>query len=201
MTGTEIIAEAQLYFNDSTELSSVEELDLLNKKYQFVNNNRQWEFLRKESTGLTTSTSVPYVALPADFKEFSQNKDGVSVIFLGTNYREYKLVSFDSRRQYRDQDGYCYVDMLNSRLYFTKQPTTAEAIEFDYIHRPAAIAIGTSPIWPTDFHKIISHLMAADEFIVEQSEKALSYRDENLGLAEDLMSQMAVWDATLKLAL
>lgn len=49
MLASEIIAKFELYVDDSTELSTQEELDLLNKVYQKVADDRPWEILKKRS--------------------------------------------------------------------------------------------------------------------------------------------------------
>lgn len=200
MTGTQIIAKFNLQVDDSSELSDVEALDLANDIYGDICDDRQWEWLKKTYTG-TTSTSVSYVALPSDFRELSLNKDNRSVIFVGTSYREYEVIPFSSRRDYRDQDGFAYIDVANSRLYFTKQPTSAESIEYDYIRIPDDLLTSTSPVFRAGFHPIIAYGMAARFNLLEQTEKSISYRKENLDLYNETLSQMAVEDANIKLAM
>lgn len=190
--------------DDTSELSTTEESDLFDKKYMEVCSDRPWEWLRKPATG-TTSTTVPYVALPSDFAYMLMNNNytesseeaGYPVVFVGSNYRPYKVVSMGDRRQYRDVDGYCYVDIVNSRLYFTKQPTVAEAYEFDYSYIPTALASGDSPAFPARFHDLLYHMMCVDSFVMQQSDKAKSYAAENKQLAGDIMDQMVYWNAQL----
>ena len=138
MTTEDIINRFNRQVDDSSELSSDEELALLNQVYKEIQLLRSWEWLKKSATG-TTSTTLPYIALPSDFRAFSPNREyeyqygNGSVVFVGTNYQPFRVVSWSNRRNYRDLDGYCYLDIPNSRLYFTKQPTEAKAIEYDYL--------------------------------------------------------------------
>ena len=48
MTAQEIIAAFELKVDDSTELSTSEELALLNRVYQLVCDERPWEILKKK---------------------------------------------------------------------------------------------------------------------------------------------------------
>lgn len=204
MTKTQIIAKFNLFMDDTSELSSTEESDLFDKKYNQVCSDRPWEWLRKAATG-SLSTTLPYVSLPSDFAyvlannnytESSEEAEG-PVVFVGTTYRPYKVISMADRRQYRDQDGYCYIDIVNSRLYFTKQPTSAETYEFDYSFIPTALAAGESPAFPARFHDVIYHLMCVDSFVIQQSDKAKSYAAENKQMANDFMDDMAYWNSQL----
>jgi len=199
MTGQDIIDDFNLQVDDASELSSDEELSLLNKIYKEVANDRPWEWLKTTATG-TTSVSVPYVALPADFKEMSLNKDNVSIVFVGTEYREYRLIPFSSRRDHRDQDGFCYIDVPNQRLYFTLQPTAAESIEYDYIKRPADLTTGTSPLFNSTYHPILFYGMAARFPSIEQADKGESYSKENRAEYLRYLTDMQVEDANIKLA-
>ena len=74
MTGAEIIQKFELQVDDLTELSSADELDLLNKVYKKVLGEKPYECTKKSGSG-TLSTSVPYVTLPADFLFFVPNRD------------------------------------------------------------------------------------------------------------------------------
>jgi len=200
MTGTDIIARFNLQVDDSSELSSSEELDLVNEVYSDVSNDRPWEWLRATATG-TTSTSVSYIALPSDFREVKANKDGISVIFVGTDYQEYKVISFSDRRSYRNQNGFCYIDIPTQRLYFTLQPTTAKAIEYDYIKIPTVLTTSTSPLFREGFHKIIAYGMAARFNPIELSDKSTSYMRENTGRYLEILSDMRIEDANIKLSI
>lgn len=204
MTKAQIIAKFHLYMDDTTELSSQEESDLFDKVYNRVMSERPWEILRVPATG-TQSTSVAYIALPSDFAYLTQNHNNTGndsygefpVIFVGANYDPYKVVNYADRRQYRTHTNVAYIDIVNSRLVFTVQPTAANAVEYDYIKVPAALASGDSPLFPSRFHDIIYHGMCTDEFVIEQSDKAKSYRGENQALYNGILMDMAFWNSQL----
>ena len=201
MITSDIIARYNLQVDDASELSSDEELSLAQEVYDEIANDRPWEWLKATYTG-TTSTSVPYIALPSDFKQISPNKDNNSVVFVGSDYSEYKVIPFSSRRDYRDMSGFCYIDVANSRLYFTLQPTSAMAVEYDYIKRPAALTLATAPLVTTDqFGKLIAYGMAAKFSNIEQSEKDSSYQRENSVQYARLLSDLQIEDANIKLSI
>ena len=199
MLTSAIISRYNLQVDDSSQLSSTEELDLANEVYVDVCNDRPWEWLKTTATG-NTSITLPYIALPADFKEITANKDGVSVVFVGTDYSEYGVIGFSSRRDYRDQDGFCYLDIPNQRLYFTLQPTSVKAIEYDYIKIPATLTTTTSPLVTTDqFGKMIAYGMAAKFAPIEGSNKITSYAGENRGGYLMQLSNFQMADTNIKL--
>lgn len=197
---SDIIAKYNLQVDDQSELSSTEELDLAQDVYEEVCNDRDWEWLKATATG-TTSTTVAYIALPSDFKKMSMNKDNISVVFVGSDFQEYIVIPFSSRRDHRDQDGFCYLDMVNNRLYFTLQPTSAKAVEYDYIKVPTALTLSTSPVFRSGYHNVIAFGMAARFNNIEQTDKSISYQRENQALYRSMISDMAVEDANIKLAL
>jgi len=186
MIASDIITKFELFMDDTTDLSSTEELDLLNKIYFRVCMERPWEFLKKAFSG-TTSSSVSYVTLPSDFSFLTQNYNYTDasysasrpVVFVGTTYRPYEVVSWSDRRQYRDQDGYCYIDIANGLLYFTLQPTAAEAVEFDYASLPTALTLSDTPVIPSRFHDMLYHGMCVEDNVIQQSDRAKSYLPEN----------------------
>jgi hypothetical protein len=201
MITSDIILRYELQVDDASELSSAEELALANEVYTEICDDRPWEWSKTTATG-TTSTSVPYIALPADFKELSLNRDNRSVIFVGTDYAEYLVIPFSSRRDYRDMDGFAYIDIATSRLYFTKQPTTAKTIEYDYVKIPAALTAPTAPLVTTDqFGKLIAYGMAAKFNNIELSDKGSSYQRENQVQYYNILSDMRIIDSNIKLSM
>lgn len=208
MTVQETLTKFELYLDDGTELSTQEEVDLFDKIYQKVCMYRPWEFLKKTVTG-TLSTTVPYISLPSDFSyltennQYTDNNIGIDntnaskVIFVGTNYDPYKVVNFSDRRQYRNQTNICWIDMVNSRLYFAVQPTSALSYEFDYMSFPPKLTTTGTPLIPSRFHDIIYHGMCADDYMIQQSDKLRSYQKENELKYQDYLSQMAYWNASL----
>lgn len=194
MLTSEIIEKFNLYVDDSSELSSSEELDLANKIYKKVLNFKDWEFLKKAHTD-TMSTSVDYIALPADFRSIAINyelyDEPAQVIFVGTDYEPYRIIPFSNRRSYRNQKGYAYIDARQSRLYFTKQPDEAKSIEFDYIYKPDDLTLATSPVFSEDYHDIVYHGMVLDFYSIDMTPKGETYDSENQAAYVDYLEAMS----------
>lgn len=210
MTTQDIVTDIfELYLDDTSELSSDQELDLADRIYKKVCRFRPWEFLKTSQTG-TLSTSVPYVSLPANFAFLAENNlttdNSVSiennaspkVVFVGTSYRPYQVVSYSDRRQYLNKDGYAYLDLVNSRLVFTLQPTVADSYEFDYVKVPDTLTLITSPVFPSDFHPMIGYGMAVDGFIIQLFDKARSYAIENQAKYQSYMDDLSYYNAQLR---
>lgn len=199
MTGEEITTRFNLQIDDASELSDDETLELANEVYDEIANDRPWEWLRTTATGIT-STTVSYVNLPANFRAMMPNLDNEQVVFVGTSFTPYKVVPYADRHSYRDQGGYCYIDVPNGRLVFTKQPTDAEAIEYDYLKVHDPIEADSGPLFRPAHHKIIVFGMAAAFNPIEQTEKSRSYQTENQDKYDELLATMGVEDAEAKLA-
>lgn len=207
MNGQQIIDLYRLLVDDTTELSSTEELALANRIYKKICRTKVWEFLRTEKSG-TLSGSVPYVALPTDFlfltenNQLSEDTVGASstengkVILVGTSRRPFKVINFSDRYRYEDKDGYAYVDLANSRLVFTKQPS-AEAYVYDYIKDPADLTVSTSPLFPVA-HEVISYGMAIDGFLMQLYPKNESYAPENQVKYTEALSELEFYNANLR---
>lgn len=204
-TATQIITNFELQVDDTTELSSTEELSILNRVYKHICSLKAWEFLKKVHTG-TTSTSLPYIDLPEDFAYLTQNYNYTEtasniaynpVVFVGDSYKPYKVVNFSDRRQYRNQDNVCWIDIVNNRLYFGKQPTTAESVEFDYISDPATLTASDTPLIPERFQPMLEYAMAVEDSVIQQSDKAKSYKNENQAKYKEYYDAMCLWNSRL----
>ena len=224
MLGSDILLKFNVQVDDASELSDTEALDLANDIYQEIQDDRPWEWLRATAS-LTQSTSVPYIALPSDFKMMMPNYSGVTsgqfnnlgvprgykppvynnltsvpVVIVGSTNSPYIVIPYAEHQNYINTDGYCYVDVPNSRLVFTKQPTIANSATFDYIKVAPALTTATSPLFRSGFHKIIPFGMAARLPQLTQADKGTSYTNENRALYMSTLEDMAVEDANLKLA-
>ena len=203
MTKAETITKFELYMDDTSELSSVEVGALYDKIVYIISDNRPWEVLKSPHSGTTDGTVN--VALPSDFAYLTQNDNYTDssyaaerpVVYVGTNNKEYQVVSWSDRRNYRDQDNICWIDIANSNLVFAVAPSSGQAIEFDYITIPEVTADGASSWIPTRFDPVIYHGMCVDDFVIQQSEKAKSYAGENERMFKDYISSMALWNSNL----
>jgi hypothetical protein len=209
MLASAIITSFETYVDDATELSSAQELALLQKIYNKVWMDRPWEFTKAQGSG-TLSTSVPYVTLPASFVSLIENNQTTDntvsgdnnavqkVIFVSSAYTPYQVINWSDRRQYLNQRGYAYLDMVNMRLYFTAQPTTADTYEFDYLANADTLTTSSTPAFPARFHDILYHGMAVDDDIILRFPKAQSYAAENGAKYDSYLADMRLWNANLQ---
>lgn len=199
LTSAEIITAFELQVSDVTELSSSEELSLLNKVYVKICGLRPWEFLKTAVAGaILSDTTGYYITAPTDFSSFSINYSAEipKVVYVGASFQPYRVIDFSSRRLYRNQNGYVYYDAANLAIRFTGTPNEL-TYEFDYIKVPALLALGAYPIFPGQFHDMLVYAMAVDNDILQLSPKATSYAKENNAKYESDLNDMEYWNAQL----
>ena len=207
MNGQQIIDKFRIYVGDQSELSSQEELDLLNNVYQNVMQDRPWEFLKKTVSGsIQTDGITSWITLPYDFRFFIENNEKTDnsstsynnaspkVVFIGPNYTPIQIVNFSDRRQFRNTSGFAYPDIVNQKLVFTWLPTET-TYEFDYIYQWAELTLTSSPIFPADFHNMLYQLMAVDSVIINLFDRSHSYAAENQKGADKLFKALCYWNS------
>ena len=202
MTKAQIITKAELYLDDSSELSGAEFSDLFDKMYNLINTSHTWEGTKVEFSGTASGTTL---ALPSDFLYLTANYNhtdasyeaGRPVVFVGSQYTPRHVVSWSDRRQYRDNANYCWIDYPNSNLVFAKAPNNGDPVEYDYHGQKTSLALDESPWFPFEYHDAIFHLMVSDDYMIQQSPKAKSYANENRAAAEDILNNMKRWNANL----
>ena len=207
MTSAEIIALFELYVDDTTELSTSEELALLNRVYQAVCDDRAWEFLKKEASGTMATTTT--ITVPSDFGHFLENRSytdnsevpdynstPTGILVNGTKWL--KVIDWSTRRQYTNQDGYAYYDARQGTITTTYAQPSSATYSFDYKMVPTDLLIGTSPVFPSRFHPMLAYAMAVDDMIIQLFDKARSYAGENNAKYRNQLAQMAVWNANLQ---
>lgn len=212
MTLQEVIALFQLYSDNSTELSSSEEVALANKKIQEIASDRPWEALKTQASGTISSSGTEYyITIPADFAFFVENNQttdisvGVDnnaspkVIFVGSNYVPYQIINFSDRRQFRNMTRYAYLDLSNNKIVFCGNPSSdGTTYEFDYLKFPATLALtDTITFPPARFQSMIAHAMAVDEELIEKFPRLNSYTKENQFKYDNYLAALAYWNSNL----
>lgn len=188
--------------DDTTELSDSEELRLLNKIYNRVSTVHTWKRLIQEYSGTASGTTL---SLPERFAYVVENDNytengqygGGRVVYIGSEYTPWKLVDISDRRNYRNRNGFAWVDLANSNLVFSTDPG-AKAVEYDYLEFPTPLTDTSDTFWiPDAYTPILYHGMCIDDFVIQQSEKARSYRDEHLGSYNMYLNDMKSWNMSL----
>lgn len=181
-----IITAFELYIGDETELSTAEELALLQKKYNEVLASEEWEFLKKVATGSVSGTDINQ---PSDFNNLTTDQ----TIYIGTGSKDFKVVPFTERRKYANQTGYFYYDALNEKFVSTQ--SLNDTYSFDYIYVPPQLdLVSSNPIFPIRFYDMLYHAMCVDSDIINLSDKARSYSRENRDKYESILADMKNWN-------
>lgn len=208
-TATELITKFELQVSDITELSTSEELIVMNRIYQRVCADRPWEFLKTNATGTMSSDATGYyITVPSDFAYFYENANytdssigypmpsAPKVIFIGTDYSPYNIINYSDRMQYRNRVGYCYLSLGESKIRFCGTPVST-TYSMDYIKFPDTLTANSTPLIPTRFEDILIYGMATENDIIQVSDKAKSYAPENLDLYNAYLADMALWNSNL----
>lgn len=207
--GQIILNKFHLYTGDQSELSTSDELDLLNDKYDIIMSDRHWSFLKTSASGaISVSGGVASIALPSNFRYLTENNlktdnsetiynnAAAKVVFVGAAYTPYQVVNYSDRRQYRGNGGnYCYIDLNLKQIIFFVVPADTSYYEFDYIQTWSPITLTTSPIFPAEYHKMLAPMMALDSVIMNLFDRTHSYSNENQALVTERMSALKYWDS------
>lgn len=210
-TAGEIIEKFELQVSDLTELSSQEELDLLNDKIQDVAMEKPWEALKSNATGalaLDATSGLYYITKPTDFSFFAENNQYTNnslpvennaaprVIFVGAAYQPYQIVNWSDRLQYRTQGNVCWLDLSQNKIFFPVAPSDTSYYNFDYIKTAPVLTLTTeTPSWiPNRFRKMLWFAMATDNEILQLSAKANSYAADNRAKYNDTLTKMEYWN-------
>lgn len=204
MIGTEITQKFELYTDDTTELSTEEEIALANDKAKLIYMEMPWEFLRKAFSGSTNVDGT--VSAPADFVHFMHNYSedptqvlpDQSVVYL--NKTPYFVVPMGARNNFNQNNGVygnqniCWYNPSTGKIEFPVTPGSGVLAEFDYQYQPADFTDVTSPVAPrgldTQFGMAIVHLMCIDDDVIQKSEKARSNITENNAMYQKILSNL-----------
>lgn len=183
---SDIIQKFELFIGDSTELSTTEEVDLAQKIYNKILESDEWEFLKKEATGIINGTEI---AQPTDFKQLTSAQR----IYIGANRKEFVQVPFERRREFANQNGFFYYDARQEKFIFTV--SQSDTYSFDYVYVPEALDTTTSnPVFPVRFWDMVYHGMCVDSDIINLSDKARSYAQLNESKYASILANMQSWN-------
>lgn len=199
MIGSEIISRFELWTDDSTELSSDEELFLANQKIRLIYSENQWEFLRKTASGSFSGGFIDVSAM--DFDRFMANYvddptcgSMPDTIVVYVNNNPYKVIPMGSRF---NQSGVAYYDSVNKKIMILGD--ASGTYEFDYKHKPVDILTSTAPIFDDQFHLMVVYAMLIDDEIIQKVEKARANFTENSAQFQRIMSNLKSHDSKLVL--
>lgn len=208
MITQEIIQKFELQVDDTTELSSAEELDLADDEYREILNDRPWNFLKKTYTGLVASGVIP---LPEDFAyaiaNYTYTNNSIEAgdtsepiyILIGPSKDPYKLVNWEDRNRYVNVSNIAWINLASNQIEFSVAPSDGTTANFDYIYNPPELTLLTRPVWPARFDKILVFAMARSDFSIQLFDKAKSYADVNQARYNKILKDMQYWNSQFSL--
>lgn len=204
LTGQQIIEKFELYTDDTTELSSDEEISLANDKIRLIYMEQPWEFLRRNKAGSVESDGK--ISLPADFDEFMENYNDdptvteplLKVVYVGSQKVPYFVIPM-GQRSANNYANVCWIDPSDNKICFPQSPGAGALYSFDYKTSPDDITVNTSPKLPADYHPMIVFSMLIDDEIIQKSEKARSMQETNAVQYARYMKNLKLRDARFKL--
>jgi hypothetical protein len=205
LTGQQIIDRFELYTDDTTDLSSDEELILANDKIRLIYMEQPWEFLRRKKTGVIESDGK--ITLSSDFDEFLENFSDdptigeavMKVVYIGSQKSPYLVVPMGQRNA-NNFSNVCWIDPSDGKINFSQNPGRGATYEYDYKTSPDDVTVATSPKLPPEYHPMIIFSMLIDEEIIKKSEKARSNMQDNAVQYQRYMKNLKLRDARFKLA-
>lgn len=137
-------------------------------------------------------THTTGIALPANFLLAG------ATIWVGT-FR-FQQIPFERAFEYRDVNGYFYINPTTNTYHLTGRQTQVETITFPYQATSAALTVGTSPTWPTAFHGLIPLKMAELYYAIDAGEKSRAWDDRWAAQYQRGLNRFRDYDAKQKLA-
>ena len=193
MTTQEIIDYMQSLVDDT--LDSAFLLDLAKAADEKIRSERDWEILKKLDTSKSTAAGDTYTstkALPTDF--FAPSR------YIFINRLPHRPIPFVEREAYRDTPRVYYIDYANAVFGICGSQATASTITFPYIYKPSDLTTSTSPVFPSDFHKLWAYEMASlYEAGIDADDTYFRMSAEQKLQARMLWDRLISWDARLKL--
>lgn len=196
MNGQEMLNELNILTGEN--IDSETGLMLFNLVKDIIEGERPWRMLIKEDSSNTFTSADTYLTakdLPSDFLY-----DYKVMIGSDRDAIEYLPIPFEARRRYQDNAMRYYIDLASDKIHVCGKTDSTKTIYLIYIYETDDIALDTSPVWKTKFHRIIPLLSAEihkagidiDEINIKG---ALQMSDK----ARMLYQSMVAWDTKLKL--
>jgi len=168
---------------------------LANIAKNLVEDERPWMFLRSLDSSQSASTgnySETSKALPTSWRRTYKLMVGRDQL--------YEQVPFDEQHLWRFTSNRFVVDVANSVYYLLGPVGAGGTIYHYYIKTTPDIDESTSPMWPSRFHGLVAHDVAA--FImagVDADDQFARMSPTNSGAAERIREAMREWDQRLQL--
>lgn len=175
-------------------LDQVTELNLANLAKDEIEDERNWEYLKKVDTTKTVAAGDTYLtmkSLPTDFRAPLD-----SGIFVGTgDIIPYTQIPFEDRYMVQDTLTHrYYIDLANSQYAVLGKPQS-NTIYFWYLKTSGTLdVVSVNPLFPSRFWALIAYKMAIMWFAIDQGDKSRSYALEWSVFYEKMHNAMVLWN-------
>lgn len=191
MIGSAIITKFETLLGDSLDPDFT--LQLINDAKNSIETELELEITKKLNSSGSTTAGQTYTtarSLPSDFFLPMTIRVGTQRIY---------PIPFESQIDFRDINGYYWIDLVNSNYYLTGTQGSAQTISFFYQYATTDLLTTTAPVWPARFHSLIPYEMARKYFAIDAGEKSRSWLPEMQLFYNELKNQMIQWNHKLKL--
>lgn len=184
MTGTNLIEQFETLIDDT--LDSVASYQLLNNAKNIIENERDWEYLKKWDT-LTLSSGYTYT-LPSDCNRIIK-------VVIDDKILTHQVPLAD-KHSVEGIDNAFYVDYVNKTITFGNTPVATP--ELFYLRETPDIDDDTEPEIPEKFQSVLTYKMAQIWYSIDAGEKARAWDDRWDIYYNTTLGSMRLWDAKIK---
>lgn len=196
LNGQQIIDKANNLIDDEFEAGDDFALDEANEAKDEIEAELKLYICQALDETNSTSNGQTYataISMPSKFLNFAKPYIYVGgVKFFG--------VPLQDKAKWKDAAYRFWYDPSDG-IHLSGIQNASQLISIPYIKSTPDLTLSTSPIWPSQFHKLIPMKMAIEFFPIDQGDKAQSWEPEWLGLYQRLLDRFADWDAKMKLSL
>ena len=194
-------------FLGGTSLDEILFYQILNMKKDVLEMERDWMILRTFDSTITFTSSDDYTStktLPdrflrvyTPFDDMTKAQTGVYIVDSSGNKIPLKPIAFARRFDFKDVEGYYYLDIKNRKIGRTG--TTAGTLHIFFLQGTAEITESSTWEFPTWAHPLLAYFIA-----IEQkggidwdtiNANQVPYNNKSLGMIE---RNLNMWDARLQ---
>lgn len=182
---------------------------LINMHKDLLEMKRDWMILRNFDNSITFSSSDDYTStksLPTRFLRIyapydanSRNQTGVYIVDSTGSKTPLKPIPFARRYDYKDVDGYFYIDIANNKIGRTG--TTAGTLHIFYLKGSPEITSSVEWNFPSFSHPILAYEVAIEQKGgIDWDRVNANQVPFNKETVKSINSGLALWDARLQQA-
>lgn len=194
-------------FLGGQSIDSVLFFQLLNMKKNLLEAKRDWMILRDFDSTLTFTAADDYTgskSLPARFLRVytpydarQEEQTGVYIVDSAGNRNPLKPIPFARRFEYKDTNGYFYIDVKNSKIGRTG--TLAGTLHLFFLKGTADIEAGTTWEFPTFSHPLLAYEVAIEQKGgIDWDRVNANQVPYNKNTSNEIMSGLNMWDSRLQ---